>query len=456
MSIKIKAVPTEPLKNGHAPTQASKIQANMTAVGTARAYMQHDPKEGNDGNKGHGLYSRIKGRTYKSTLAETKSPHSEALKNTVENLWKSGNALIKKYWDKTAHNVEISIGHLKVAFNEGKKISQADFNGKIKELLIKKYPGSSNFAINFNDMSARFLDSQGSLQEVPKEALPKEVTEILEFLNSWQTAHETAMKIMNVKSWHSRLGSDVNRPIHGEIPFHVQGKTWENFMPKTDEEFIQKGHLEALLSTLPEKDDGKFYIARTKDFINSLNKQLEERITKANQTDESDIKELKKIKAKLEAINFYAVNWAIANWGSFNPADITQERLSQKAQMITNGLNNTFKANRELNKDQWSLNPLNMWHGKPDPQELTSFAIQTGDLLFHSDLDYLIRFDSSGAKRMVRPSIEEFVINNMMHLQAKHYEDDLSSLNVQLSPKMQKEVRMMINEARSQAKPIAP
>ena len=407
------------------------------------------PAKDSDADKECSLYTRVRGASVKSHIKD------ERLTKLTNELWKGGQKLIKLYWDKGADDITISIGHLKVSFNDGRKIGQGDFQDKIVEQVKKDHPNATDISIDFSDRSVRYLEG-GKIHELKVEDLSQEAQDILDFLITWQDAHEAAMDVLKIRSWHTRLGTETNRSVHGERPFTIENnKTWDNFMPKSDEEF-DTNHLSALLSALPPENKNSAHqsIMTTRRFIGAFKNYIEEKILEkkeAKDPAENEIKIFEKIKERLEEMNLFAVYWAIAHWDNFDPEAITPDKLGERAQTIQNKLMELFENTRGISEEKWRIDPR-IWRTKPAKDDLKSFAIQVGDLLFHSDLQYLTRFDSSGAKRMVRPSIEEFVIHNMMHLNTPVYEDDLRSFGLQMmSPEMQNEVRTLINKARQDA-----
>lgn len=417
----------------------------------ATAYLQAEQDNQNDP---FALYGEVGGIRLKSKITDLRHPRAAELKNLTEEVWKKSKIFLKKFFNHDGKGRKVSFGKLEILLPDGRKIGIAECRKEIEKILMQSYPRASNLAIDLNTMTLRFLQD-GNLREITQANLPSNAKEILDFISKMQEAHEAARETLGIGCWFSRLGTEANRPLHGDTPFKIGANTtFERFLPKTEEEFISKGHMKALLESLPEdkKQSASEQIQKTQSFITTFKRKIEAQIEEKKETTapENEIAQLEKIKEKLENINLYAVYWAAAYWNSL---DITPENQSKTAQDLTNGLIQTFESSRTLNKDKWSLPhqlPFFLLDGgKPEKDDLKSFAIQAGDLYFHSDLDYLTRYKGSGAIHMVRPSVEEFVIHNLMTLKQIDYVDDLTSFGMQtMDPQLQALVQKQIQETR--------
>ncbi len=451
------------------PSQLDKA-ARFKVVQQPVARFRHE--EAADETREFALYGEVGGKRFASHLADTQSRHSEPFMRQCAEVWNLGRAVLRKHFAPGAKNVSISVGRLGMSYNSGIKIGQAEFHDKIKELILKKYPNASDIAVDFSDLSIRFL-REGTTVEVKREQLEqecKEVFEILTFLNTWQEAHESAMGIMGVRSWHTRLHTTSNRPVHGEEPFVVNNDRFKDYLPKNEGEFFGEGdvehhHFAALRDKLPaDLQAGAEGRVRTAgQFIRSFGEKLAEKIQQKQIALETlqgeqraklekELEMWKKLKEKREGIDLLSTYTAAAFLGD-EPKALTPKALSEKAQLTTNVLTEIFRETRGVSSEKWMLNPYKRLQqgSAPNEDDLKSYAIQAGDLFFHDDLAYLSRFDSTGARRMVRPSIEEFVIHNLMRPGADYHED-LRSFGLQTQPpEFQAELRELIQTVRKEA-----
>lgn len=397
------------------------------------------------------LVGRVKNLTFKSRLLESKSPEAERLSKQLDVVWQKGLDLMKAHWGGD-HNIEISIGRMQISDSNGQKRGMVDFVDVIKGKIQDKYPGANHIAIDFETMSIRFL-RDGNEIKISEQDIPSEVKDILQFLSAWQSAHDIAMNIMGVQSWHTRVDFNGNRPVHGVEPFKIDNPIWAKFVPKSREQFIAAGHLEALSSKCPQGAADR--IEKTDQFINNMKRELERAIEEEKAktpADDALVHQLEKILKKFEEINLLATYWTVGHLDDLKGEEMSGKALNDKAVMITDTLSQHLLGQAAISKNKTAM-PLDwyhvMRHGKPAEEDLGSFAIQTGDLMFHSDLDYLARFDANSGSRMVKSCIEEFIVDNMRHLESKTYVNDLRSLGMEtLPPTTQARVSGIIDQAR--------
>lgn len=390
--------------------------AQMALTGDPRAYMAHQPSDPD--HKKYRLYTVIGDKRVHSRILESKSSHCEQLSKQVEEVWKRGHTLVKKHW-KRNKDLEFSIGRLQITSDGDSPLLQADFRDKIEELIHGKYSDATQIEIHYEAESISFV-RDGKQTTLKGDELKKElpgVHEILEFLSIWQQTHDTATSIFGIRNWHERLGISTNRPLHGAEPFVIKDNViWDNFLPKTHEDFM-RDHLPVLLEKRP---DALSHVEKTHIFIEKFKQDIATKIIEkeaATPSPKEEIEHLKKMKEKLEAMNLYAIYWAAAYT---NETDIGAAR-----QTLTNDLIQTFKENRDLGQEKWSLNPRNwLFREKPSEDDLKIFAAQTGELLDHSG-----KFGQN-FKKVSGPSVEEWVIHRMRNSENPSFYDDLAGLAI--------------------------
>jgi hypothetical protein len=415
------------------------------------------------------LFTCIHGRHIHARLG------TDRLDKAIASIWENGHKLLRKHFNKQARHVSISIGHMKLEYNNGKKIGQADFINKIKKLVQKTHTNASDIQIDFRDMTLRFMQN-GIRVEIKKEDLPEEVKEILDFLDQWQSLHTAAMEELGIHSWHGRNDFSSNRSLGSDEPFVIKNANWDDYMPKSEEEYFAEDHFDKLMAKLPEDRDieeTRQILQKAAAFRRAFEDKLDEKI-REKQADldqlaaatprakklKQEIETLKKIKKSIEeassktaeerergeGFKFLPVFTALGFWGSTDPADITQERLDKTSGLIRTGMIEIFDHTRNIGEELYRT-PRGRWRGsKPEKDDLTSLATHTGGLLYHSDLDHLGYFDQTGAKRMTGATPEEFVVDQIMHLDDADYECDLRSFGLQTqTPEFQADLRGMIS-----------
>lgn len=394
--------------------------AHMVPTGAPYAFLRHDPADSD--SKKHRLYTVIGQKRVKSRILESKSQHCEALSKKTDEIWEKGHILMKKYWHRN-QELEFSIGRLRITSKGEKPLLQKDFRAKIQELIKNKYSNVSQLQIDFEAQSVSFV-KDGKSRLLKGDELGKElpgVKDILDFVSLWQEAHETAMLIMGIRNWHEDLRISTNRPIHGVEPFVIKDNPrWDLFIPKTHEDF-EKNHLSTLRS---KKPDAEGQIQKTHQFIEKFKQEISNTIKQkeaAQPTPEEELKILKKMKEKLEAMNLYAIYWAVAYGDNPDIAQASKDLTSD----LSATLNDRFPQDWERPfKHGFAWANVNPTNSNPSEEDLKIFAAQAGELLDH-DGSFAHNF-----KKKAGPCAEEWVVHRMLNTGTKSFHDDLAGFAI--------------------------
>lgn len=451
--------------------------ADLTALTKPHATLEAVGKDDLDSDdaKRFELYGIVgNGKRFKSRHGKD----DQRFQETCGKLRVLGTKLFKKHFDPTAkHNdIEVRLGSQRIVNGDKRKIGHDDLKGKIEEIIKKdaKYGDAGNFQMDFSDGTLRFMQG-GAAQEIPKDQLPKDVKDILDFLQLLSEAHDAAMEMIDVREWHTRFDMNGNRPTHGDMPFKLDNPQWEHYRPKTMEGIFESGviggsHFDALMVELEkygiQPQDARARIQRAGLFIEKFGEKLAEKITQKEQAKaaaaaaekekiEREIELLKKLKDRLfiekGGEKEYQIDLlAIATDAALlEDGPITDDQIALLADRAQNVRLAIFKKTRGIDPEKFK--GLQIVHGLTGPtqEELNQIAVRTGDLYYHDDLSYLKRFASSHAIRSVRTSHEQFVIHNLMYRRDANYVDDLRSFGLPTqAPEFQKELQDLVAEVR--------